>query len=239
MNIHLKNPATLELREFNRLIDHVKKNHNSSFVSSIDVDGFVFCEGKLIQDGSILASARSFMPIGNNLGYARIMAEILSLAYCLEAIGESIEWLSEDEVAPKVAVDPKVYALTEDVLKGSSSLSECLRKVKDSGYPNLASLEKYLSDIRLTMVEGKTRRATKYDVIEYVFGGIQVSEDAIQVARSGKPLRSGIEWSRVKKLALSLKELPEGFKSADEFANFASKSEVDGIIQLQGNEDNK
>jgi hypothetical protein len=241
MEIQLKNPATHELREFNRLLECVKKNHNAEFISTIESDGYIFCTGSLVvKDGekvNNLASAKSFMPIGNNAGHARIMAEILCLSYCLESIGENIEWLKENEVKA-VPVNPKSYSLSEDYLKGSTSLADCIRRVMDSGYPNMDALKKHLADIRTTLVDGRTRRATKYDVIDFVLQSSTTSAP-IQAIKSSKPLRSGFEWSRVKKLALGLKELPEGYKNADEFANFASKSEVDAIIELQNNANNE
>jgi hypothetical protein len=235
MKLQLENPTTHELSELQKLVLFTKEKYQSTFHCTFENEGYIFCFGDLVNDkGRQISSSRSFMPIGNNLGKARVLAEILCLVQCLESLGEKIEWNNNEEVSPAI-VNPSAYSLTEDYILGSSNIGEALRRVRESGYPNQTLLEKHISEMKNS--SGCRKRATKRDVAQFVFSlATKETPKEVEVKREGKPIRSGSEWSRVKKLAQI--SLPIGYKSADEFANFASKSEVDAI-QLQNNNDNK
>jgi hypothetical protein len=235
MKLQLENPTTHELAELQRLVLFTKEKHQATFHCTFENEGYIFCHGDLVSDkGRTIASSRSFMPIGNNLGKARVMSEILCLVQCLESLGETIEWNDEEEVLPAM-VNPSAYSLTEEYILGSSSIGEALRRVRESGYPNQTLLEKHIMEMKNS--SGTRKRATKRDVADFIFSlSTKEIPKPVEAKREGKPIRSGAEWSRVKKLAQI--SLPSGYKSADEFANFASKSEVDAI-ELQNNDNNK
>lgn len=235
MKILLHNPTTHELNEFQKLVDYAKEKYNSTFHTTFENEGYVFCHGDLVNDkGKTIASARTFMPIGSDLGKSRVLAEILSITQCLKDLGETIEWLEKEDISPAI-VSPSAYNLTEEYLKGSSNLAEALRRVRLSGYPNYNALEAHLKEFK--DAKGNRKRATKNDVITFIFSYASDTPSAgkTQITER-KPLRSGIEWRKVKELVKN--NVPEGYNSADEFATFASKSEVDGYIKLQDNKDN-
>jgi hypothetical protein len=235
MKLQLENPTTHELSELQKLVLYTKEKYQSTFHCAFENEGYIFCRGNLINEkGKEIASSSSFMPIGNNLGKSRVLAEILCLVQCLTSIGETIEWSDVEEVSPAM-VNPSAYSLTEEYILGASNIGEALRRVRESGYPNQGLLERHIMEMKNS--SGNRKRATKRDVADFVFSlATKEPSKPIDPKREGKPIRSGAEWSRVKKLAQI--SLPSGYKSADEFANFASKSEVDAI-ELQNNDDNK
>ncbi len=241
MKLTIKDPTTHELKELQRLKKYIKEKHNATFSATFETEGYVFCYGDLVDHkGSTMTHSCAFMPIGNTLGNgigkARVLSEILCLVQCLEQIGDIVEWMDEDEKEAPVKVNPSLYSLTEEYIKGASSFAEAMRRVRDSGYPNYLQMEEYLNGFKNS--NGNRKRATKFDVIDYVFSNaaIEPTKPIAEQKRDSKPVRSGAEWSRVKKLAQ--KNLPIGYNSADEFANFASKSEVDEL-ELQNNTNNE
>lgn len=172
--------------------------------------GHIVCHGKL-QD----KVARCFAPIHSSEGDAYMCAEILCMVNLLNQLGQNIEFSGKEVkiITPKL---PK-SKIDRAFLKNSSSLSDCLRRLEDTGY-DMVQLTDYLDSLR-----NEGRRVNKYDVVEFVF-----KEVKIEPIQDRKPLRSGAEWMRVKALADG-KNLPHGFNSADEFATFATKEQIDGI----------
>jgi hypothetical protein len=208
MLIQIANPSTTLNDVYSLLWNECEKI--GSFTFSTERHGHIVCHGTLNQKVS-----RVFAPILSSEGDAYMNAEILCMVDLLKKNGVEVSFTGEQVKEHKAKAGKT--KINKNDLKNASSLRDCLRRLEDSGY-DMVQLTDHLDGLR---IDG--RRVNKYDVVDFVF------KDAIVPTMTDrKPLRSGAEWMRVKQLVEG-RNLPDGYKSIDEFATFASKDEIDGL----------
>lgn len=177
-------------------------------------NGYIFCKGKLGYH-----TATTFAPVSDNEGMAYVVAEMLCMKELLSKYGFKVEFSKIKEVEIRKSAT-KPTSLTEQYITQSTSYKDALRRVSDSGYGDMEGLENAMQALR-----EQGRRVNKHDLARYIFKEVAKQE----LGAPKKQLRSGLEWVRVKGMAERAVSLPKEYQSADEFATFAGKEEIDGL----------